>query len=92
MNWPFSFLAWDTLGTHHLELFRWLFNEMLWRCMVASLVKGEGFAVDAGLIWRVGPALYARRRAGPLDDEVADSFRDAALDRAQAQNGNAAFR
>jgi len=29
------------------ELFRWLFNEVLRRCMDAGLVKGEGFAVDA---------------------------------------------
>ena len=36
-------------------------------------------------------ALYAGRRAGPLGDEVVDSFRDVALDRAQAQNWNAAF-
>lgn len=28
-------------------LFRWLFNEVLRRCMAAGLVKGEGFAVDA---------------------------------------------
>ncbi|WP_139199125.1 hypothetical protein [Pseudomonas panipatensis] len=28
------------------HLFRWLFNEVLRRCMAAGLVKGEGFAVD----------------------------------------------
>lgn len=29
---------------------RWLFEEVVRRCMVAGLVKGEGFAVDASLI------------------------------------------
>src|SRR3990172_4816857 len=32
------------------DLFRWLFNEVLRRCMNAGLVKGEGFAVDASII------------------------------------------
>ncbi len=32
------------------HLFRWLFNEVLRRCMAAGLVKGEGFAVDASII------------------------------------------
>ena len=32
------------------DLFRWLFNEVLRRCMDAGLVKGEGFAVDASII------------------------------------------
>lgn len=32
------------------DLFRWLFNEVLRRCMDADLVKGEGFAVDASII------------------------------------------
>lgn len=40
---------------------------------------------------RVGPALRAGRWAGPLGDEVINSFLNAALDRAQAQNGNTAF-
>nr|WP_312230072.1 IS1182 family transposase [Pseudomonas sp.] len=31
-------------------LFRWLFNEVLRRCMAAGLVKGEGFAIDASII------------------------------------------
>lgn len=30
--------------------FRWLFDEVVCRCMAAGLVKGEGFAVDASLI------------------------------------------
>ena len=30
--------------------FRWLFEEVVRRCMAAGLVKGEGFAVDASLI------------------------------------------
>src|SRR6187549_1888947 len=32
------------------DLFRWLFNEVLHRCMDAGLVKGEGFAVNASII------------------------------------------
>lgn len=31
-------------------LFRWLFNEVLRRCLDAGLVKGEGVAVDASII------------------------------------------
>lgn len=58
------------IGAHHLDLFRLKFTKVLWRCMVVCLVKGEGFA------------LYAAGLAGPLGDEVADSFRDAAFDRA----------
>ena len=30
--------------------FRWVFDEVVCRCMAAGLVKGEGFAVDASLI------------------------------------------
>ena len=30
--------------------FRWMFDEVVRRCMAAGLVKGEGFAVDASLI------------------------------------------
>ena len=30
--------------------FRWLFDEVLRRCMDAGLVKGEGFAVDASVV------------------------------------------
>jgi transposase len=30
--------------------FRWLFDEVLHRCMAAGLVKGEGFAVDASVV------------------------------------------
>lgn len=32
------------------ETFRWLFDEVVRRCMAEGLVKGEGFAVDASLI------------------------------------------
>jgi len=32
------------------EAFRWVFDEVVRRCMAAGLVKGEGFAVDASLI------------------------------------------
>lgn len=31
-------------------IFRWLFEEVVRRCMAAGLVQGEGFAVDASLI------------------------------------------
>lgn len=31
-------------------VFRWVFDEVVRRCMTAGLVKGEGFAVDASLI------------------------------------------
>lgn len=30
--------------------FRWLFDEVVRRCMSAGLIKGEGFAVDASLV------------------------------------------
>lgn len=32
------------------ETFRWLFDEVVRACMVAGLVKGEGFAVDASIV------------------------------------------
>ena len=32
------------------ETFRWLFDEVVHACMVAGLVKGEGFAVDASIV------------------------------------------
>ena len=46
------------------DLFRWLFNEVLRRCMDAGLVKGEGFAVDASII-----KADASRQRGVLGDE-----------------------
>lgn len=48
------------------SLFRWLFNEVLRRCMDAGLVKGEGFAVDASVI----KADDSRQRGLPGDDEI----------------------
>ena len=53
-------------------LFRWLFNEVLRRCMAAGLVKGEGFAVDASII-----KADASRQRGVAGDEV--DWRDPAL-------------
>ncbi|HCF4828279.1 TPA: transposase, partial [Pseudomonas aeruginosa] len=53
-------------------LFRWLFNEVLRRCMAAGLVKGEGFAVDASII-----KADASRQRGVTGDEV--DWRDPAL-------------
>src|SRR3990167_4187657 len=47
------------------DLFRWLFNEVLRRCMAAGLVKGEGFAVDASII-----KADASRQRGVAGDEV----------------------
>jgi transposase len=48
------------------SLFRWLFNEVLRRCMDAGLVKGEGFAVDASVI----KADASRQRGVPGDEEI----------------------
>ena len=48
------------------DLFRWLFNEVLRRCMDAGLVKGEGFAVDASII----KADASRQRGVPGNQEV----------------------
>ena len=47
------------------DLFRWLFNEVLRRCMAAGLVKGEGFAGDASII-----KADASRQRGVAGDEV----------------------
>lgn len=55
------------------SLFRWLFNEVLRRCMDAGLVKGEGFAVDASVI----KADASRQRGVPGDEEV--NWRDPSL-------------
>ncbi|MDV7214051.1 IS1182 family transposase [Azotobacter beijerinckii] len=46
-------------------LFRWLFNEVVRRCMTAGLVKGEGFAVDASII-----KADASRQRGIAGDEA----------------------
>ncbi|AZE56390.1 Mobile element protein [Pseudomonas synxantha] len=48
------------------DLFRWLFNEVLRRCMDAGLVKGEGFAVDASII----KADASRQRGVSGDEQV----------------------
>jgi transposase len=32
------------------QTFRWVFDEVVRRCMTAGLVKGEGFAVDASIV------------------------------------------
>lgn len=55
------------------DLFRWLFNEVLRRCMAAGLVKGEGFAVDASII----KADASRQRGVAGDEEV--NWNDPAL-------------
>lgn len=48
------------------DLFRWLFNEVLRRCMDAGLVKGEGSVVDASII----KADASRQRGVPGDEPV----------------------
>ena len=48
------------------DLFRWLFNEVLRRCMDAGLVRGEVFAVDASII----KADASRQRGVPGDEQV----------------------
>lgn len=55
------------------DLFCWLFNEVLRRCMDAGLVKGEGFAVVASII----KADASRQRGVPGDEQV--SWSDPAL-------------
>ena len=55
------------------SLFRWLFNEVLRRCMDAGLVKGEGFAVDASVI----KADASRQRGVSGNEEV--NWRDPSL-------------
>jgi transposase len=52
---------------------RWLFDEVVHRCMAADLVKGEGFAVDASVI-----AADANRQRGVASGEAVD-WKDPAL-------------
>ena len=53
--------------------FRWLFDEVVRRCMAAGLVKGEGFAVDASVV-----AADANRQRGVASSEAID-WKDPAL-------------
>jgi transposase len=53
--------------------FRWLFDEVVRRCMAAGLVKGEGFAVDASVV-----AADANRQRGVPSGEAID-WKDSAL-------------
>jgi hypothetical protein len=53
--------------------FRWLFDEVVRRCMAARLVKGEGFAVDASVV-----AADANRQRGVPGSETID-WKNAAL-------------
>jgi transposase len=46
---------------------RWLFDEVVRRCMAADLVKGEGFAVDASVI-----AADANRQRGVASGEAVE--------------------
>ena len=45
---------------------RWVFDEVVRRCMAAGLVKGEGFAVDASII----PADANKQRSIPAGEPV----------------------
>jgi len=49
------------------DTFRWLFDEVVRRCMAARLVKGEGFAVDASVV-----AADASRQRGVPASEATD--------------------
>ncbi|MBB1625969.1 transposase [Achromobacter xylosoxidans] len=49
------------------DTFRWLFDEVVRRCMAAGLVKGEGFAVDASVV-----AADANRQRGVPASEATD--------------------
>lgn len=49
------------------DTFRWLFDEVVRRCMAAGLVKGEGFAVDASVV-----AADASRQRGVPASEATD--------------------
>src|SRR5512132_921318 len=53
--------------------FRWVFDEVVRRCMAAGLVKGEGFAVDASVV-----AADANRQRGVPGSEAID-WKDPAL-------------
>jgi transposase len=53
--------------------FRWLFDEVVRRCMAEGLVKGEGFAVDASIV-----AADANRQRGVPSTETVD-WKDPAL-------------
>jgi transposase len=53
--------------------FRWLFDEVVRRCMAEGLVKGEGFAVDASIV-----AANANRQRGVPSTETVD-WKDPAL-------------
>ena len=55
------------------KVFRWLFDEVLRRCMAAGLVKGEGFAVDASIV----AADASSQRA--VDGDGAVDWKDPAL-------------
>jgi transposase len=47
-------------------VFRWIFDEVVRRCMAAGLVKGEGFAVDASII----AADASSQRGVPGDEPI----------------------
>src|SRR3546814_3075432 len=47
-------------------IFRWVFDEVVRRCMAAGLVKAEGFAVDASII----AAAANKQRSVPGTDPV----------------------
>jgi transposase len=52
--------------------FRWVFDEVVRRCMAAGLVKGEGFAVDASLIAANASHQHSIQPGEPCDFERAE--------------------
>jgi hypothetical protein len=55
------------------DAFRWLFDEVVRRCMSAGLVKGEGFAIDASVV----KADANRQRGAPSSEPI--DWKDPAL-------------
>lgn len=51
--------------------FRWVFDEVVRRCMAANLVKGEGFAVDASLIAANASHQHSIQPGEPCNAELA---------------------
>lgn len=49
------------------KVFRWVFDEVVGRCMAAGLVKGEGFAVDASIVAADAKGLRGVSRGEEVD-------------------------
>jgi transposase len=48
-------------------VFRWVFDEVVRRCMAAGLVKGEGFAIDASVVAADASGMRGVPGAEPID-------------------------